>query len=457
MAARTHSSSQLDIIVVGAGLAGLAAAISCALHGHKVTILESAKELAEVGAGLQITPNASRLFQAWGVYDRLKQSAAEPTVLSVHRYSDGKLLAKDDQFNVHMRERYGAPFWDLHRVDVQRELARRANELGVAVKLGTRVSNIDFDAPRVTTESGAEYHCDMIVAADGLWSKCRECLLKKKDTPLPTGDLAYRILLPLDQIKDQDLRDMVSKPACRFWVGPKAHVVAYSIRDGTIYNIVLLVPDDLPEHVSKQQGSVDEMMKLFDGWDPVLTRFLKCVTTVDKWKLMHRDEMDSWVNAQSNFVMIGDSCHPMLPYLAQGANSAMEDGAVLGRLLGSLEHRSDLPKLLEIFQRLRKSRGEAIVRETFKQRRDFHMENGPEQEARDELFLSQLGKELTGAFPSRWTCPEVQPWIYGYRAEEEVDAALAAVRVLDQSDTSKEEELQAAAKGFTTIEAIRSH
>lgn len=138
---------------------------------------------------------------------------------------------------------------------------------------------------------------------------------------------------------------------------------------------------------------------------------------------MHREELRSWINPQSNLVLVGDSCHPMLPYLAQGANSSIEDGAVLGLLLGQkhFADRSQLPESLMLFERLRKARGEGIARETFKQRRDFHMRDGPEQEERDKRMLRQLGQELQGSFPSRWTCPEVQPWLYGYDASKEVE------------------------------------
>jgi len=157
-----------------------------------------------------------------------------------------------------------------------------------------------------------------------------------------------------------------------------------------------------------------------------LTQLLEYVDKVDKWKLMHRAEMESWINPQNNLVLIGDSCHPMLPYLAQGANSSIEDGAVLGLLLDPKYFGSkvQLPETLRLFQQLRKARGEGIVRETFKQRKDFHLRDGPEQASRDEMMLQQLGKELQGAFPSRWTCPEVQPWLYGYNANEEVEAAM---------------------------------
>jgi len=146
---------------------------------------------------------------------------------------------------------------------------------------------------------------------------------------------------------------------------------------------------------------------------------------------MHREEMESWINPQNNLVLIGDSCHPMLPYLAQGANSSIEDGAVLGLLLAPdhFTEKSQLPETLQLFQSLRKARGKGIAKETFKQRRDFHLRDGPEQEKRDELMLSQLGKEIKAPFPSRSTCPKVQPWLYGYDAMEEVEVAMRKRKV----------------------------
>ncbi|PWY91381.1 FAD binding domain protein [Aspergillus sclerotioniger CBS 115572] len=416
----SRHESHLDIIIVGAGLSGLATAICCTMSGHTVIVLEQAKELAEVGAGLQITPNASRLFSHWKLPEKLWKDAAEPTSLTVHRYT-GEVLAHEASFDRNIRSKYSAPFIDLHRVDLQQALYARAKELGVTFHLDERVDSINFDTTTVTTLKGKTISGDLIVAADGLWSRCRECLGGKKDDPIPTGDLAYRIVLTADQISDPDLKAWVENPTVHFWIGPGAHAVGYSLRGGKMLNIVLLVPDDLPPGVSRQAGSQEEMMRLFVGWDPILTRFLGYVNGVDKWKLMHHAEMESWINDKSNLVFIGDACHPMLPYLAQGANSSLEDGAVLGSLLGHMKKKSDLPDILRLYEKLRKSRGEAIVRETFKQRNDFHMPNGPEQEKRDQIFLSQLGKELKGAFPSRWTCPEVQPWLYGYDAIKEVE------------------------------------
>ncbi|KAK5164120.1 uncharacterized protein LTR77_010211 [Saxophila tyrrhenica] len=380
----------------------------------------------QIGAGLQCTPNATKIFKQFGIYDSLEHKAAEPTFLQVRRYSDGKVLSRTDDFNLEMREKYDAPFWDLHRVDVQRALASRAAELGVTVRLAAKVADIDFELPAVTLESGEQLHADLVVGADGLWSRCRAkylSIIGREDQPLPTGDLVYRIVLRLEDVHDKELRDWISKPSCQFWIGPDAHVVAYSLRNGEMFNVVLCVPDDLPADVARQPGSIKEMRQLFKNWDPVLNRFLDEVKSVDKWKLMHRPEMEHWV-VESKFVFIADSCHPMLPYLAQGANSSIEDGAVLGYLLSALQFKSQLPAVLHLYQSLRKQRGEHIVRETFAQRADFHMRDGPKQQARDALMLSKLGGKIDCKFPSRWQCPEVQPWLYGYDAKAECEAAL---------------------------------
>lgn len=270
---QVSQDARLRVVIVGAGLSGIATAISAALSGHSVTVIEQAPELAEVGAGLQITPNASRLLKYWKLRDSLWEAAAEPTKLTVHRYS-GEVLAHDDAFDKGIRAKYEAPFVDLHRVDLQQALYARAKDLGVSFHLGERIEKIDFDITTVHSVAGNQYTGDLIVAADGLWSKCREAFEGKKDEPLPTGDLAYRIVLTTDHIADPELKSLVENPEVHFWIGPGAHAVGYSVRGGKMYNVVLLVPDNLPPGVSRQAGSVEEMKELFVGWDPMYVDLL---------------------------------------------------------------------------------------------------------------------------------------------------------------------------------------
>ncbi|KAI1141796.1 FAD binding domain protein [Hypoxylon sp. FL0543] len=358
---------QLHLVIVGAGLAGLAAAISTQLEGHRVTLLERVAKLEEIGAGLQVTPNASRLFHHWGIYDELSSKAAIPSYLAVRRYDGTRLLAHEDNFQKKVLDKYGAPFWDLHRADLQEALVRRARSLGVDIILGADVQHVDFQRATVTTQDGRTVQGDLVLGADGLWSRTRSFLLGRQLSPKPTGDLAYRIILNLEDIGDPELRELVSKPSVNFWIGPESHVVGYSLRQGRTYNLVLLRPDDLPEDVSRAAADVDEMRKLFEPWDPILSKLLACVNQVDKWRLMHISPLDTWVNKEGTFLMAGDACHPMLPYLAQGANSSLEDGAVLGRLLRYVTSHDKLAPALEMYQRLRKARGEAIAKEALGQ------------------------------------------------------------------------------------------
>lgn len=238
--------------------------------------------------------------------------AAEPTLLQVRSWKDGKILSRTEDWNVEMKRKYDAPFWDLHRVDVQRTLAERAKELGVVIRLGARADDIDFDSATLTLVGGETIRNDLLVGADGIWSKCRQRFLaatgKKEDAPLPTGDLAYRIVLNVDEVQDESIKEWISKPSCQFWLGPGAHVVAYSIRNGTVCNMVLLVPDNLPADVARQSGSLEEMRAIFKDWDSTLKLFLDQVKNVEKWKLMHRPELESWISDKSNFVFVGDAC-----------------------------------------------------------------------------------------------------------------------------------------------------
>lgn len=261
---RSPPPPPLHLLIIGAGLSGLAASISTSLSGHAVTILEASPRLHEIGAGLQLTPNGTRLLFKWGVADDLAPKAAASATLCIRRF-DGRILARRQDY----QGGYGSPLWCLHRVDLQRALARRAEALGVRLRLGCKVVDVGFDDATVVLESGEVVKGDLVLAADGLWSAARSLFLGKPTMPEPTGDLAYRILLQAEDIEDPELRQWVTKPGMNVWIGPAMHIVAYSICGGSMYNMVLLVPDDLPEDTAKGQGDIGEMRKLFENWDPM--------------------------------------------------------------------------------------------------------------------------------------------------------------------------------------------
>lgn len=314
--------STCHVLVIGAGPCGLGAAISIALEGHRVSVYESAPQLHSFGAGMQITPNGVRILRKWGITECLAPRATAPNTLAIIRYDGTRVLAHRNRYSEEIRDKYAEPIWCLHRVDLQKALALRAEELGVHINFNWKVQKVDFDRPSITCENGNTEEGDLVIAADGLWSSTRDLFFERHISPQPTGDLAYRIVLSADQVEDDvQLRDMITNPGIRIWMGPGAHAVAYSILGGQMLNIVLLVPDDLPDEVARAEGDLEEMAKLFEGWDPLLTKFLSYVKKVDKWRLMCLQLDDAWISSQGTFAMAGDSCHPILPYMAQGANS----------------------------------------------------------------------------------------------------------------------------------------
>ena len=309
------------VLIIGAGICGLGAAISLALEGHQVSVFESAPQLHTVGAGIQITPNGVRILRRWGVAEELASKAPAPETLSIIRFDGLRELAHRSNYREEIQSRYGEPIWCLHRIHLQKALATRAEKLGVRISFNSPVRDVDFDRPSIICENTYTEAGDLIVAADGLWSSTRSYFSGKSVLPQPTGDLAYRITLTADQVTgDTELWDTITRPGIRIWLGPGAHAVAYSLPGGEILNVVLIVPDDLPHNVAKAEGDLEEMVKLFEGWDPLLRKLLSHVKKVDKWRLMYLHFDEPWSSKQGTFVMAGDSCHPILPYMAQGAN-----------------------------------------------------------------------------------------------------------------------------------------
>ncbi|ROW16590.1 hypothetical protein VPNG_01589 [Cytospora leucostoma] len=280
---RTSPHEKLHVLIVGGGLCGLATAISITLAGHRVSVFESTAHAHEVGAGLQSSPNGSRLYHRWGLAHVLEPLAAVPNVLEIHS-SDGKVLAKRDNYEEEVLQRYGFPLWALHRVDLQGALLARAIELGVEVHYSSRVVDVITDAaaaaealttllpgPGILLESGKQHRGDLVVVADGVWSSLRSSVLGQQIAPRPTGDMAYRITIDREHVVDEEMVAWLNQPRVQIWIGPGAHAIAYSVRNCSLLNIVLLVKDDFEQDglvASRAAGNVEEVQKLFEGWAP---------------------------------------------------------------------------------------------------------------------------------------------------------------------------------------------
>ncbi|KAF2146655.1 uncharacterized protein K452DRAFT_194867, partial [Aplosporella prunicola CBS 121167] len=436
-------ASRLHVIVVGAGLGGLGAAIAILLAGHTVSVLESAPAIGEVGAGIQCLPNSSRILLEWGMEALLAAHWTQPRRCNMLGWK-GQALAHMD-FHAYAEE-LGAPFLDFHRAGLHRCLLERAVELGAEVEVNARVVDVvivdgEGRAAHVVLQDGRRRAADLVVGADGINSKCREILLGRPDPPIETGDLAYRLLLSTrEMVKDPELRGFVDDPQVNYWMGPDAHAVNYVLRGGELFNMVLLVPDDMPAGATTLAGNVDEMRALYQDWDPRIPKLLALCESVHKWRLCIRPTLaPSWSHPSAAFTLLGDAVHATLPYLASGAGMSLEDASVLGRCLARIERNDPASKrrALAVYERCRKARTERVVERGNLQQRLYHLHDGPEQRARDARFKAwdaveaaqkrgeqpDLDKQgvVWGDDPFPWRFSGVGDWLLTYECERAVE------------------------------------
>ncbi|KAI4613106.1 hypothetical protein J4E83_007517 [Alternaria metachromatica] len=438
-------SSKLDVIIVGAGLGGLGAAISILLAGHNVHILECTSEIGEIGAGIQCLPNSSRVLIAWGLEDYLSKHATSPRLCNMIGWKGNKISEMD--FHEYEKE-CGTPFWDFHRANLHMGLLERAVELGAKLTTKARVVDVEYEADVgnnatraiAVCQDGTRHKADLVVGADGINSKCREILLGHEDPPQLTGDLAYRLLLnTADMLKDPELRGFVEDPQVNYWIGPDAHAVNYVLRGGKLFNMVLLVPDDMPAGANTLAGNVEEMRALYKDWDPRIPKLLALCQEVAKWRLMIRPGLDpTWSHETGAYTILGDAAHATLPYLASGAGMSLEDGHVLGLCLGKIKSKSTAEKkrALAVYERCRRERTERVVSRGNRQQYLYHVHDGPEQEERDSTLRAfgefngkgRISKEQyeekglkVGDDPLAWRWGGVGSWLITYVCEDDVE------------------------------------
>ncbi|KAJ5646618.1 MonooxygenaseFAD-binding [Penicillium lividum] len=407
-----QANCPLDVIVVGAGIGGMAAALTLGLRGHRVVILEAAPKLMEVGAGIQGSPNMLRLFDRWGVSDLIHAQDVALEHIHVRRWEDGSLLA-----TMPVNKTFGQQVV-IHRADLHNALIEKALELeNVELRVNSMVTSVEFSPASVTLADGTVVRGDVVIGADGIKSTVRDHLLNDSSIKaIATGDAAYRIMLPRSVMEaDPELKELMDEPQATRWLGPERHIIAYPVRNHELYNIVLLHPDRQEVEESwTTKGSKQAMVDNYKGWDPKVRKMIDLVDDdeVLEWKLCLHRPLKTWI--RGSVAMLGDACHPMLPYVAQGAAQAVEDAAALGVLLSTITTRHEIPRALQVYELSRKQRAETVQQSGSENRISLHFPDGPEQIARDKQFLAAA----TGTNPDKWSDRETQKFLWGWDAEQ---------------------------------------
>ncbi|MCW2902615.1 MAG: 2-polyprenyl-6-methoxyphenol hydroxylase-like oxidoreductase [Streptosporangiaceae bacterium] len=346
----------LEVSVVGAGIGGLAAAIALNRAGFSVTVHEQASAFARVGAGINLTPNASTCLFHLGLGEAVERVAVAPPYRLSRTWDTGAVTSRVE-LGERAREDYGAPFLQLHRGDLHAAMVEAAG--GIKLELDRQLTGYevlpDGDV-ELAFASGPPTRADVVIAADGIHSRVREQMLGP-ERPHFTGRVAYRGVIPVEAIAADGVDPYVK------WWGPDRHVVVYRISGGTECYFVTSVPEPSWQHESwSSRGDVSELREAFGGFHDHVQAVLAACEVTYKWALLERAPLPRWMD-RGPVIMIGDACHPMVPYMAQGAATSLEDAVVLARCLTGAADPDSVMTALRRFQGHRLARTARIQNE----------------------------------------------------------------------------------------------
>ena len=360
-------SPQPHILIAGGGIGGLTAALALLKRGFDVDVYEQASELKEVGAGVQLSPNGNRVLFELGVGEALTALSCEATGKEIRLWNSGHTWKLFDLGAVSVA-RYGYPYLTVYRPDLIGVLAQAVRALKPdAIHLKSRVLGFTQDASGVTLqlESGTVGHTvqgDALIGSDGVHSVIRQGLFGA-DEPERTGLMAWRGVIPMERLPAH-----LRRPVGTNWVGPGAHVVNYPLHGGALMNFIGVVErSDIPVESWSVRGSREDCLKDFRGWHDDVQAMIQAIDTPFKWALMQRAPMERW--SEGRVSLLGDACHPTLPFLAQGAVMALEDGFILAR---AFDADTDIPQALRRYEDARQERTRRIVQGAADNTKRFH-------------------------------------------------------------------------------------
>jgi 2-polyprenyl-6-methoxyphenol hydroxylase-like FAD-dependent oxidoreductase len=373
------------IAIVGGGIGGLTAALALLQRGIDVDVYEQAPALAETGAGVQISANGTRVLMALGLERDLLDVGFMPAGKEIRLWSTGTTWTPFD-LGATSVERYGAPYVTLHRADLHALLARAVRRLkGDAITLGARCVDIQQSSAGVALgfANGTTARAQGAIGADGVHSQVRQSLFGAGDATF-TGCVAWRGVVPVDRLPLGLVR-----PVGTNWIGPGRHFVHYPLRRGEFLNFVGIVErHDWRIESWSAQGTSDECLQDFTGWHHDIQAIIASVATPYKWALMGREPMAQW--SLGRVTLLGDACHPTLPFLAQGAVMAIEDAYVLMR---ALEMFGDCTLAFERYEAARKQRTSAIVKGSATNTQRFHNERLSDASTAQEYIDTEWSEE----------------------------------------------------------------
>ena len=342
------------ILIIGGGIGGLACALALIRRGIEVEVYEQAHELREVGAGVQIGANGTRVLHALGLKDALATTQFFASGKAARLWNTGETWTTFDLGAI-AQERYGSPHIFMHRGDLQAALADAIRrERPDAIRLGRRFGSLtqNDDGVTVIFADGSTAHGALAIGADGIRSPVRETLFGK-DAPAFVGIVAWRGLVPMDALPPQ-----ISRTAAVNWLGPGGHALHYPVRAGALMNIVAFIErDDWQVESWTERGTHDELARDFSGWHADLHAILGGIEQPFKWALMMRPAMPRW--SSGRVTLLGDACHPTLPFLGQGAVMAIEDAYVLAGCIA--RHAGDPAAAFAHYEAERRERTAAVV------------------------------------------------------------------------------------------------